>query len=366
MHGVFMKKFLTSISIITTSLLIICWSKTLIHSSTTATIKATEVPENIWIKSTNTIDFIGRWNFGNLVYKNKIWVIGGENHSGEIINDIWNSNNGIAWTEMKNTVRFSGRSGFGCFVYNNKMWVIGDGIKGNDVWNSNDGFTWTQITSTAGFKGRSSFGSLVFNNKMWVIGGASRDGMMNDIWNSSDGITWMQVTSTAGFSCRRDFGSFVYNNKMWVIGGEYNNIVKLNDVWNSSDGITWTQVTVTAGFSGRQGFGNFVYNNKMWVIGGMKCNPNPKHQKNLTMQLREDYLCLNDVWNSSDGVAWTQVTGTAGFSGRYEFGCTVFNNKIWVIKGGDWYGEEGLNDIWNSSDGITWTRLKGIKVSTSQ
>lgn len=63
----------------------------------------------------------------------------------------------------------------------------------------------------------------------------------------------------------------------------------------------------------------------------------------------------NDVWNSSDGVTWTEVTSSAAFSARRSHASTVFSNKIWVSGG---YNESGdnLNDVWHSTDGISWTQ----------
>jgi hypothetical protein len=149
--------------------------------------------------------------------------------------------------------------------------------------------------------------------------------------------------NSAGFSARNSFGSLVYDNKMWVMGG-WNGSMLLSDVWNSNNGTSWVQVTSTAGFGNRVGFGNIVYNNEMWVIGG--------ETNTITS------AAVNDVWSSSDGVTWAQVTGTARFSARQDFGSLVYNNAIWVI-GGTSNGTTGLNDVWSSSDGVTWTQVTG-------
>lgn len=42
---------------------------------------------------------------------------------------------------------------------------------------------------------------------------------------------------------------------------------------------------------------------------------------------------LNDVWYSSDGVNWTQVTVSTAFPARTEYACVVHNNAMWVIGG---------------------------------
>jgi N-acetylneuraminic acid mutarotase len=77
------------------------------------------------------------------------------------------------------------------------------------------------------------------------------------------------------------------------------------------------------------------FNGKIWILGGHSTGGQN----------------LNDVWSSSDGINWTQVTANAPWSARLEHTSIVFNNKIWVIGGMD--DNSGLlNDVWSSSDGI--------------
>jgi hypothetical protein len=186
-------------------------------------------------------------------------------------------------------------------------------------------------SQAAGLNGRWLFGSVVYNNKMWVIGGSSISGNQNDVWNSSDGQTWTSVALTTAFSARSEFGCIVYNNRMWVIAGGNNVSGYLNDIWSSSDGITWTQATASAGFPVRAQMGCIVYNNKMWVIAGGSFDPADVY--------------YNDVWYSSDGATWTESTPAAAFNTRYYLGSLVYNNKMWVIAGGD-QSDLYMNDVW--------------------
>ena len=65
---------------------------------------------------------------------------------------------------------------------------------------------------------------------------------------------------------------------------------------------------------------------------------------------------LNDVWRSSDGMTWIQVTSSASFSPRAGHGCAVVGTQM-VLVGG--YGSTGyLNDVWVSPDmGSSWTQM---------
>jgi hypothetical protein len=41
----------------------------------------------------------------------------------------------------------------------------------------------------------------------------------------------------------------------------------------------------------------------------------------------------NDVWNSANGVTWTEVTSSTIFSARENLASLVFDSKMWVIGG---------------------------------
>jgi hypothetical protein len=143
----------------------------------------------------------------------------------------------------------------------------------------------------------------------------------------------------------------VFNNKIWVLGGwVWDTDECLNDVWYSSDGVNWTQVTASAPWSSRKSFQCFVYNSKLWIVGG-------NHMETSSGST------LNDVWSSSDGINWTQVTSAAPWSSRGSHQCIVFDGKMWVLGGFSYsYTSSGgtarteFNDVWCSSDGLHWTQ----------
>lgn len=62
---------------------------------------------------------------------------------------------------------------------------------------------------------------------------------------------------------------------------------------------------------------------------------------------------FRSVFSSSDGVAFSTITTTAGFGQRNRPAICVFNNKLWVIGG---YNGSLLNDSWHSTDGLNWTQ----------
>lgn len=143
------------------------------------------------------------------------------------------------------------------------------------------------------------------------------------------------------FSPRLGHTLSVLDDKLWVIGGADDIVGRKNDVWSSNDGQNWTEVTSEAPFSARLSHTTAVFDNKLWVIGGSD-KPVKGGRK-------------NDVWSSSDGHNWTEVTTAAPFSARMLHATVVFDNKLWVIGGDEFSNYK--NDIWNSSDGNSWTEV---------
>jgi N-acetylneuraminic acid mutarotase len=170
-----------------------------------------------------------------------------------------------------------------------------------------------------------------------IISSCSSDSENNAV-NSTPTLT---NNGNAQFTPRYDFGICSFNNNLYVIGG-YKTPTFNNEIWKSSDGINWIQVTNNAPFSKRSGHKIFEFNSKLWLIGGYDTNGSP--------------MFKNDIWNSSDGINWTQVSNNAPFSQRTNFGLVIFNSKIYLIGGYNTYGTPLFkNDIWSSVDGINWT-----------
>ncbi|NRB40855.1 MAG: hypothetical protein HRU20_20690 [Pseudomonadales bacterium] len=283
--------------------------------------------------------FSGRYNHQSVVFKNKMWVIGGDDGSSK--NDVWSSSDGISWVQVTSSASFGKRYGHQSVVFNDRIWVLGGyspaGYNLSDVWSSSDGINWTQH-ATPSYAARQFHQCLVFNDKLWVIGGFTGPGNASDVWSTSDGDTWTQVTASAAFSARRMHQSVVFKNKMWLIGGNDGSAYK-NDVWSSSDGINWNQATASAGFSGREGHRSAVFDNKIWVFGGYSTANNGTN--------------FDDVWYSSDGIDWTQEMSNAGFSSPTFSQSLTFNNKLWLIGGHD-KNFNRTKEVWSTESNIDW------------
>ena len=275
-----------------------------------------------------------------------------------------------------------------------------------------NGSTWRPLTTSNVFSSRADFESLVFNSNLWVIGGYTQapffSGPLNDVYSSPNGITWNTVTPAGNFAAGGGGSAVVFDSgdglgpRMWLIGGMTGSdstadSTATNNIYTSFDGATWTPVTpVGPIFSPRRWHTCIVFNGKMWVMGGWDgsssvngdvwSTSNGINWTNVTQTspypARFGQTCLvfdsgdgkglrmwliageiggptiagNDVWYSTDGAAWTPATTAANFPVRLLHQSFVFCNKMWVVGG---YGSGGCcndyNDVWSSTNGITWT-----------
>lgn len=125
-----------------------------------------------------------------------------------------------------------------------------------------------------------------------------------------------------------------FAGRVWSIAG-----VGSNAVYSSLDGVTWKQ-HANAPFSSRTGAAGVVFAGKMWIVGGIRG------------------VVLNDVWASSDGDHWEQITPAAQWPGRNGLSAVAFQDKMWILGGHDTDRGKWFNDVWSSSDGVAWTQVR--------
>lgn len=91
----------------------------------------------------------------------------------------------------------------------------------------------------------------------------------------------------------------------------------------------WKLVTEHAAFTPRDTSEDAVFLGKMWISNAYHAGG----------------ALVRDLWNSSDGVTWTEVLKETPYDGYSEM--VVFQDKLWAIKA----------SVWNSSDGVNWNRV---------
>ena len=299
----------------------------------------------VWVKVTEHAAWAPRDSCGEVVYKDRMWLLGGW-FSSNIIGprDVWSSSDGLTWTEVTHQGGWTHGDLPTTVTFQDRMWFMGGWYGGrlagasasSQVWYSTDGADWRNATMTAGWSPRLGAAGVVHNGKMWILGGLERyfDGneshLRNDVWCSADGKAWELATASAPWAPRAFHAALSFAGKLWVFGG--GNYVPTyaghNDVWCSTDGVQWTQVTSHAPWSPRIWFSAVVFRDRMWLLGGWSNNPS----KN-----------WNDVWHTTDGATWTELKTDSIWSERHEQSYYVFQDKLWLVGGNAW---PLVNDVW--------------------
>jgi hypothetical protein len=143
----------------------------------------------------------------------------------------------------------------------------------------------------------------------------------------------------------RSFGGFVaFDDRLWSLGGINYSSARVDVRW-SADGRTWTDVLSAAPWGPRYGHGAVAHDGFLWILGGTD-EPNLLNGTSL----------FNDVWKSSDGETWTQVTAAAPWAPRRLCTAVSYDGALWVIGGTDAEGQP-MDDAWRSSDGANWVEV---------
>jgi hypothetical protein len=322
-----------------------------------------------WTNVTTKAAFAPRDGAGALLFKDRMWLLGGWNprdkaHFPRICNnEVWSTRDGARWTLDKPNTFFDetfdpesdweGRHTAGYVVYKDKMWIVGGDVNQGhyhfDVWSSSDGRSWTHVNKErpVPWGPRALHYTLVFDDKIWVIGGqtmphfatADKGGQAaqatrfyRDLWNTTDGVHWQKVEPKEPYWSARGMigGGVVFRGRMWVLGGgtydtpEFPERQFHNDVWSSADGVDWQRHVEHAPWHPRQYHDVAVFDDRMWVLEGY-------HQAGGNR---------NDVWYSSDGVTWHEVPDTP-WKPRHAASVFVYQNALWMVAGNNME-----SDVW--------------------
>jgi hypothetical protein len=275
------------------------------------------------------------------------------------------------WIKCTENAAFAPRDGAGAVTFKNKMWLLGGWNPGDkvhfpticnsEVWNSADGIKWNLVLKQAPWEGRHCAGYIVFKDRMFIVGGDCNQGhYQSDVWSSDDGVRWDRVSEKVPWGPRAFYCTAVLNGKIYVFGGQtIPDIAPADehfhdDVWCSDDAINWTKILDHAPWAPRLLIGGAaVFAGKIWILGGGTYDTPARRRR----------LYFNDVWNTADGVHWTQVAKSADWHPRQMHDVGVFDNRLWVMGG---YNEKAAagektpgnrKDVWHSADGVKWEEL---------
>lgn len=222
------------------------------------------------------------------------------------------------------------------------------------------------------------FFSLIF----WFSSYAQTRNNNSNNRNNFKKWTWTEVNNNASWSPRAGLQVLNHNEKFYLFGGR----TPLNpatlpfpvpgasiiwgDVWSSDDfGDSWENILQsddTSHWPARAYFQAVSKDNFMYIIGGQNFNivQNPGIPDLPPFYAQSDFF--NDVWRSTDGTNWQNMTEAAEWSERAGLSAVVFNNEIYVM-GGSVNDDSSItpqgpariyyNDVWKSTDGVEWELL---------
>lgn len=192
-------------------------------------------------------------------------------------------------------------------AHEDALWVV---IPSGEVWTSPDGISWSMVSASA----PADVALIVsFQGELWaeqfVLDGPGV------IWSSPDGVDWTERGSvtfappTLPGGERRSF--VAWDDRLWFFSTE---------VLSSPDGVTWTQVTP----SGPTGIAVvLVFDDRLYSIG-------------------DDRV----VRTSDDGANWSEIRTDAPY--MFAEGAVVADGRLWIV------GE----DVWSSTDGVAWELVR--------
>lgn len=211
---------------------------------------------------------------------------------------------------------------------------------------------WVRETDSAAWKARDSQGEVVYKKQLWILGGwfNSYEAPPRDVWSSPDGKNWKLVNKSAPWIHSDLSMSIVFKGKMWMMGGWYNGRLEGHSAGNQ----VWSS---TDGVTWKQ-----VTENAGWTPRNAAAIVEFKGKMWILGGTESYYFgnsksLKNDVWYSSDGKNWKLATSYAGWSPRAYHQAAVLNGKIYVFGGGNYVPEyHAKNDVWSSDNGIHWTQ----------
>jgi len=325
------------------------------------TVASQQVSDYRWSPVTLDGAFASRDGAGALVFDGRMWLIGGwhpghKDFPKETNNEVWSSADGVRWTlEKANTFAekgfdpardWEGRHCAGYAVYKDRMWIIGgDGNQRhyqNDVWTSADGRSWTCVNKdrTPPWAPRVMFHAVVFEDRIWILGGQtvpqaapSGHAFFNDAWTTTDGVNWRHVAPKAPSWPSRGLigGSAVFNGRIWILGGgtyetpQFPQRKYYSDVWSSADGVNWRCHSERSAWNARQYHDVAVFDGRLWVMEGA------------------DRVNRNDVWYSRDGVNWYELPDTP-WKPRHAASVFMHAGALWMVAGNNME-----SDVWKLS-----------------
>lgn len=256
------------------------------------------------------------------------------------------------------------------FYMNGKHWVVlGKEFAwfGNPpeskLYSSEDGSTWVEESPAGDFPVGYEHNIVVRNNKAYVVGlisgvdnaGSLQPTLEGHLYTSEDGVTWTKEEDAFDDS-RILTPAFNLDSSLYVFGGNLQGAYGAFDgakavgapfypaaeispttLVSSSGSSFTTTAEYTEDMPKRTKMASYVYDGKMYIAGGLDTQGFP----------------LNDVWSSTDGVNWTQVSSGA-FDGRIKASTIAYDDDVYMFGGQLENGETATETLVSEDGGVSW------------
>ncbi len=347
--------------------------------------------------------------FKPVTHRNKVWLIGGIDT--ELSNDVWHSDDGIHWFKVKTQGPiFSPRTLQQVVVFRNKLWVIGGRVKlagikrrtSSDIWSSEDGVHWHQESESSALGEIDSHVVVAFNQHLWSYGGGrilsseefnqlknsrKRFQARTELWKSPNGVHWFKVNEDARlFSQINEKQPTSFQKKMWLFSVEreilsstdgikwtvenskspismkrktFNRVVELdhtlymlgdNVVWRSKDAIQWDTQSKTLNVECRNDCTPYVYKQAIHLSGANIFSTY------YTGKLKQENKRTGLHWISKDGVKWDNQEKQLDKFRVATLNDTLFLYPKRALKTEGYVKDMSFVDTWYSKDGMQWQK----------
>jgi hypothetical protein len=162
----------------------------------------------VWRKETDNAGWEPRQLFNAVVnFNKKMWIIGGgitEYDPFIAYNDVWSSLDGVQWQKELDSAPWKKRIWHSAVVYKNRIWLLGgyqsepESINLGDVWYSCNGEDWKKLETEHSWSPRHASSVYVYKDRIWVIGGNSWP-LKNDVWSLNiSGLSFVSPPEAKG------------------------------------------------------------------------------------------------------------------------------------------------------------------------
>lgn len=279
--------------------------------------------------------------------------------------EVWSSADGVAWRlELPHgNTQFERRHSHNTVLWRDRLWMIGgdhhQGKYNHDVVSSADGVHWRVElgpgTTPPPWSERGLQVSGVYAGKLWTVGGQDLIGdpdtaaRHNDVWSTDDGIHWTEVAADAPASATRWAGCGVldglieFHGEMWLVGCAVDREDAVghtmsNEVWSTKDGVTW-KLHAKPPWVGKIWPNVVVWQDKIWMLFGYTYGDSAAGWPAGNAK---------EVWYSSDGETWASLPHDIPVPGSHAQGVAVTEDAL-LLAGGNYsfgFGDGVDKSVW--------------------